>query len=108
MSKSKLKTIGVVYTDRQLTAKGAAGLKVYHFNTAEPVKLGDMLKSPEYTTPMQVVTIKKLAYRYVHRTHANALSNNAACQADGVWLPIRELYEAETRTPVPRYAFTRL
>lgn len=107
MSKSKLKTIGVVYTERQLTAKGAAGLKVYYFNTAEPVERGDMLKSPEYATPMQVVVIKKTAYKYVHRP-SNELSNNQKCVNDPMWLPLRELYEAETCTPVPRYAFTRL
>lgn len=60
----KKKTILVVYTNEKVTAKEAARMKRYAFNTIAPVKVGDMLQSPEYSTKMQVVKILEKAHKY--------------------------------------------
>jgi len=60
----KKKTIFVVYTNEKVNAKEAGRLKRYAFNTTAPIKVGDMLQSPEYSTKMQVVNILDSAHKY--------------------------------------------
>lgn len=41
-------------------------MKQYSFNTSANVKVGDMIKSPDYNTKMQVVEVLDKAYKYVN------------------------------------------
>lgn len=51
--------VNVVYTNRKLTQEELKGQKQYAFIFNGPVKIGDMLISPNYVTPLQVVNVYK-------------------------------------------------
>lgn len=58
----------MVYTNVKLTStKDVAKLKKYTFNTdCEDIKEGDMIKSPEYGTNLQVVKVLESSFKYYH------------------------------------------
>ena len=64
MATAKLKTIIVVYTATKLTQKEANNLKHYAFNTNDNLKVGDMISSKDYNTPMQVIKVLNKAYDF--------------------------------------------
>lgn len=51
--------INVVYTNRKLTANELRGQKQYAFLYNGNVKIGDLLLSPTYSTPLQVTNVYK-------------------------------------------------
>ena len=61
-----MKTIFVVYTEQKLDLNDSATKKIkkYAFNTEEDLKEGDMLKSPNYDTPMMVVRVLDTSFKY--------------------------------------------
>lgn len=59
-----MKTILVVYTNRQMSKKEIAGAKKYAFNTDSDLEVGEMISSQEYTTPMMVVKVLDESYKY--------------------------------------------
>lgn len=61
-----MKTILVVYTNVRLDKKAYVSMKQYSFNTAAKLKVGDLVKSPDYDTAMQVVEVLPKAYKYVN------------------------------------------
>lgn len=67
------KTIFVIYTNER--KEKAAYDKRYAFNTESDVKEGDMLKSDNYKTNVQVVKILDTAFKYFDR-NSGELSNN--------------------------------
>lgn len=70
-----MKTIFVIYTNKKLTDKEIGYTKRYCFNTKDDVKVGDMIKSPNYDTAMQVVQVLEEAFS--HFNHATGdLSNS--------------------------------
>lgn len=64
---SNLKTIVVIYTDKIKSDAVIRNDKKYSFNTVSEVNVGDLIKSPNYTTPMQVVKILDKSYKYYHQ-----------------------------------------
>ena len=92
--RKRMKTILVVYTYQPLTAKQREGMKKYSFNTADSVKIGDMIKSPDYDTPMQVIDILPKTWAFVN-VKTGELSNERNSTAS---FAIRELKVA---TPKP-------
>lgn len=73
-----MKTILVIYTDEPLTQKEIVenyGNKRYVFNTEADLQIGDMLTSPKYETPMQVVEVCATAYSLFNRK-TGELSNH--------------------------------
>ena len=61
-----MKTILVVYTNEKLTKKEYVSLKPYFFNTFANLKVGDLVRSPDYDADMQVVEVLDKAYKYVN------------------------------------------
>lgn len=60
-----MKTVIVIYTNKKLTNPVEVGAaKKYSFNTEAGLIEGDMIKSPTYTTPMQVVKVLDKAHTY--------------------------------------------
>ena len=60
-----MKTILVIYTN---VAKGNKTKDVrYSFNTESEVSIGDMIKSNNYTTAMEVVKVLDKSYKYFNR-----------------------------------------
>ncbi|WP_428743117.1 hypothetical protein [Tenacibaculum sp.] len=57
------RTILVVYSNT-LPKPNERGLKRYAFNTSDDLVEGDMIKSPEYTTNMVVVSVLDAKYKY--------------------------------------------
>ena len=60
-----MKTILVIYTNTKMANSGYT--KRYCFKTDNDVKLGDMLSSKAYDTPMQVVKILNKDYKYFNK-----------------------------------------
>ena len=61
-----MKTILCVYSDKgkRLTNKEMTSMKRYSFNTEADVKVGDVINSPSYTTPITVVKVLDTSYKY--------------------------------------------
>lgn len=63
-----MKTILVIYTLEKLNEgqvrRHLANQKAYAFNTDAKVKVGTLIKTPKYSTPMQVVEVFSTAYKY--------------------------------------------
>jgi hypothetical protein len=59
-----MKTVLVVYTDNFLSKSAVARAKKYCFNTESDLREGDMIKSKDYTTSMQVVKVLDKSYKY--------------------------------------------
>lgn len=86
-----MKTILVVYTNRQMSKKEIAGSKKYAFNTDSDLKEGDMISSQEYTTPMLVVKVLDEHYKYFnHATGELTNKFNSTSQWEIRTLIIRE------------------
>lgn len=60
-----MKTILVIYTDTKIIVPNYK--KRYAFNTEANLKEGDMIKSPDYETNMQVVKILDKAYIFFNK-----------------------------------------
>ena len=59
-----VRTINVVYTTRKLSGSEARQLKMYMFLCSyDTVKVGDLIVSPMYTTPMQVIGVSDYSAR---------------------------------------------
>lgn len=59
-----VRTINVVYTTRKLSGSEARQLKMYIFLCSyDTVKVGDLIVSPMYTTPMQVIGVSNYSAR---------------------------------------------
>ena len=78
-----MKTIFVVYTTQKLDLNDSATKKIkrYVFNTEEDLKEGDMLKSPNYETPMMVVRILDTSFKYYNHVTGELLDeiNSTHC-----------------------------
>lgn len=72
---SKLKTVIVVYTATKLSQKEANNLKHYAFNTSDNLKVGDMISSKDYNTPMQIIKVLTKAYNFFNLSNGE-LSDN--------------------------------
>lgn len=59
------KTFLVIYTNAKVADVGYQ--KRYAFNTSDELNEGDLLKSPQYDTNMQVVKVLDKAYKYFNR-----------------------------------------
>lgn len=61
-----MKTILVVYTDKELTVEQINNNKMqkYCFRTESEVKVGDVLKSQSYTSKMIVTDVMDTDYKY--------------------------------------------
>lgn len=70
-----MKTIIIVYTNTKLTEKEIGNIKKYCFNTEADLKEGDILKSPDYSTGIQVVKVLDKPYVYYNQTTGD-LSND--------------------------------
>ena len=92
-----MKTILVIYTDVEVADAGYT--KRYAFNTHDDVVVGDMLKSSNYDSNMQVVEVLDECFKYFNKTTGeltNSLNNSFA-------FPIREL-ELRDENPNVIYA----
>jgi hypothetical protein len=70
-----MNTIIVIYTNTKVEAKNIGNTKKYCFNTEADLKEGDMIVSPAYSTPIQVVAvIKDTDYQFYNQTTGD-LSN---------------------------------
>lgn len=62
-----MKTIIVIYTNNKLiTTKDINSKPKYSFNTNADLSVGDMIKSSQYSSNMQVVNILDKCYKYVN------------------------------------------
>lgn len=59
-----MKTIIVIYTNAVLPATLVSNQKKYCFTTSDNIEVGDLLRSPSYTTCLQVVKVVDKAYKY--------------------------------------------
>jgi hypothetical protein len=70
-----MKTILVIYTNSKLESKkDIAKNKRYSFNTESDVKEGDLIKTQEYSTNLQVVKVLPEAFKY-YNASTGELSN---------------------------------
>ena len=69
-----MKTILVVYTCEKLSKRDTQTMKRYSFNTKADVKIGDLVETKQYDTPLQVVEILDACYKYVD-VNSGELSN---------------------------------
>jgi leucyl aminopeptidase (aminopeptidase T) len=79
------KTVFVIYSD--FPVKNTVGKKQYPFFTTNNLKIGDRVRSPAYTTDMQVTAVLAKVYKYVNKA-TGELSNTLTSTEQ---LPIREL-----------------
>lgn len=104
-----MKTIGVIYTDNQLSKQALkrSSAQVYHFVTKARLSIGDYIRSPSYTTPMQVVAVNEHEYSVVCKC-CGTLSNTL--KPDGVSVfPLHELkLDRTARSPRTIITFERL
>lgn len=89
-----MNTILVIYTNSKLENTGYT--KRYAFNTKANLREGDMIKSSQYDTNMQVVKMLDEAYKYFNRT-TGELSNTFT---NSNQFEIRELVLREDNTEV--------
>lgn len=85
-----MKTILVVYTAEKLTKKEHQTLKRYSFNTSCNIKVGDLLESEHYSTPMQVVEVLSKTYKYVN-IKTGELSNKRQANTSQVEIRVLKL-----------------
>lgn len=71
-----MKTIIVIYTNEKvLTDKLKGNSKHHSFNTESDLKVGDIIKSPSYTTNMMIIKVFDEAFTYLNNV-TGELSNN--------------------------------
>jgi hypothetical protein len=88
----KIKTVLVIYTNEKITSKTQIGrLAKYSFNTSSDVKEGDMIKSNEYSSAMQIVKVLDESFAYYNKS-TGELTNEfkSSAQWDIRTLIIRE------------------
>ena len=80
-----VRTINVVYTTRKLSGSEARQLKMYMFLCSyDTVKVGDLIVSPMYTTPMQVIgTSSYSAREQMCTVCANKIPHITICTFNG-------------------------
>lgn len=62
-----MKTIMVIYTNNRTNSTKEVNSKPkYSFNTEANLKVGDIIKSSQYSSNMQVVSVLDKCYRYVN------------------------------------------
>ena len=62
-----MKTIIVIYTNNRINSSKEVNSKPkYSFNTNSDLKVGDIIKSSQYSSNMQVVSVLDKCYRYVN------------------------------------------
>ena len=61
-----MKTFLAVFTKEKLPDKEAAQLKHYTFNTEKDIKIGDLIQSDRYNTPIQVFSIFDESKKFVN------------------------------------------
>jgi hypothetical protein len=100
-----MKTILVVYTNRQMSKKEIAGAKKYAFNTDSDLEVGEIISSQEYTTPMMVVKVLDESYQYFNFATGELTNEfNSTSQWEIRTLIIREdeemaIYAKRIQTP---------
>lgn len=84
-----MKTIFVIYTNKKLDENNH--IKRYCFNIKDDIKLNDMIKSNNYSSAMQVVSILPKTYIY-YNDATGELSNelNSTLQREIRTIEIRE------------------
>lgn len=87
-----MKTILVIYTNTKITSKKEIGkMKKYSFNTESEVKEGDMIKTKEYDTNLQVVKVLETSYKYYNSSTGEMSDQfNSSLQWEIRTLVIRE------------------
>ena len=72
-----MKTILVVYTDRELSVEQANNSKMakYCFRTDSEIAVGDVLKSGKYTSNMMVTDVMDQDYKY-YNSQSGSLTND--------------------------------
>ena len=62
-----MKTIIVIYTNNRInSAKEVNSKPKYSFNTEAALKVGDIIKSSQYSSNMQVTAVLDKCYKYVN------------------------------------------
>ena len=62
-----MKTIIVIYTNNRINSSKEVNSKPkYSFNTNSDLKVGDIIKSSQYSSNMQVISVLDKCYRYVN------------------------------------------
>ena len=62
-----MKTIIVIYTNNRINSSKEVNSKPkYSFNTNSDLKVGDIIKSSQYSSNMQVVSVLDKCYKYVN------------------------------------------
>lgn len=95
-----LKTVLVVYSNRELNEVDVMRLKKYSFNTLADLKIGDRLASDDYDTKMQVVKVFDESFKY-YNSSTGELSNNF--NSTSQW-DIRELVIQDAKQSLVVYA----
>lgn len=87
-----MKTILVIYTNTKILSKKEIGkMKKYSFNTESEVKEGDMIKTKEYDTNLQVVKVLETSYKYYNSSTGEMSDQfNSSLQWEIRTLMIRE------------------
>ena len=62
-----MKTINVIYTNNRINSTKEVNSKPkYSFNTESDLKVGDIIKSSQYSSNMQITAVLDKCYRYVN------------------------------------------
>ena len=62
-----MKTINVIYTNNRINSTKEVNSKPkYSFNTESDLKVGDIIKSSQYSSNMQIIAVSNICYRYVN------------------------------------------
>ena len=62
-----MKTIIVIYTNNRINSSKEVNSKPkYSFNTESDLKVGDIIKSSQYSSNMQIIAVSNICYRYVN------------------------------------------
>jgi len=76
--KETKRTAIVIFTPNKITDAKTIGLSIlkkYSFNVSDSVKVGDLIKVNEYSTPIQIVKILPVAFKY-YNLATGELSND--------------------------------
>lgn len=95
------KTILVVYTPHQHEVSTFIGLKRYPFNTTDDLRVGDVIESSSYATPMHVVEVLP-HYKYINIVTCELSNTKAASTAQREIRPLILEYTRPTNTITAR------
>lgn len=92
---SNLKTVLVIYTNVLLkNKKERDSKKVYAFNSASDINVGDMIETKDYDTNLQVVGVLPRAFKYYNGSTGDLSDNyNSTMQKEIRTLEISEAEE---------------